>query len=157
MSRANYPTGAVQFLSVPESSPNPDFFAVLDCRTSNRLFRNLEQSQLESLLWHSMRVKNVRYSEVGNLYSFRPAPSAGAIHPIDLILFPPGESECPKLFDPFSHALKDLVVSTNKVNSFLEHVDHCLDRGQGTLLWFAAQPELTAAKYDSPASLYWRD
>jgi hypothetical protein len=85
----------------------------------------------------------------------RPAPSAGAIHPIHLILRRP-QNKAWQRYDSIAHALIDVSSSLDA-----EHVRRAmlevLPAPEATLILFAAEVGKTAAKYHHPASLVWRD
>jgi SagB-type dehydrogenase family enzyme len=128
---------------------------VLRSRRSKRDYAALAIEELAQLLSLSSRVKEV-LSSAGTLpQSSRPAPSAGALHPIHIILHRQGELHWDR-YDPYTHSLWGLRSETppSMVREALEEV---LPGGDATLMLFAAEPGLTFAKYERACSLIWRD
>src|SRR5690242_15312783 len=82
----NYHLGEYINLPKPELNSNPLFFQVINKRKSKRVFNTLSLETLSSLLWHSAKAKKVFLSTTGNILSHRTSPSAGAIHPVDILI-----------------------------------------------------------------------
>jgi SagB-type dehydrogenase family enzyme len=124
-------------------------------RRSGREYAAPSIEELAHLLSLSCRVREV-LSPAGTLpQSSRPAPSAGALHPIHIILHRRNEPQWNR-YDPYTHALWELRSDTppSVVRGALESV---LPGGDATLMLFAAEPGLTFAKYHRACSLIWRD
>lgn len=150
-----WPSKDLEHLPVPAELTLPSLEKVIEGRRTRRSFGQLNREQLSSFLWLSCRTLTKGDDGIGFPITQRPAPSAGAIHPIHLIL---GEHEDRwHRYDPDNHAL-------SKIRS-----DGCVLRGvwpaakkvvkpeDGTILVFVAEPGKTYAKYESADSLIWRD
>lgn len=90
----------------------------------------------------------------GTNLSQRPAPSAGAIHPVHVVLNMPDDDAWHR-YDPFEHQLVELrgasaTEARREAADIFAAPDACL-------LLFAAEPGLTGAKYSEADSLVWRD
>lgn len=132
-----------------------DVGTVLAARRTRRSFGLLPRELLAALLQSVQSVAETGSSELGFPTSFRPTPSAGAIHPVHLVISSPDLPGWHR-YDPFRHALLQL---TSKVTSaeVRQHMDEAVPSQQGTLIMLVAEPAMTAAKYDDAASLIWRD
>jgi SagB-type dehydrogenase family enzyme len=129
--------------------------AISGNRHSRRSFAAPEITKIGELLALTSRVSSVVSSTLGFLQTTRPTPSAGAIHPIHLILHSSREHGWCR-YDPLEHALIDLPspVAPTIVRDALNIV---LPGQDATLLLFAGEPALTFAKYRDACSLLWRD
>lgn len=136
-----------------------DFFEVLNKRKSERIFKKIFLHQLSGLLWYAAKAKKIFLSEYGTILSHRAAPSAGAIHPIDIFISLPETIENRKLYyyDPYTHKLGKLVFKTRSLHSFFKNINDCLVADQATIIWFAAHLARTSVKYKNSESLVWRD
>lgn len=142
-------------LEVPTNIRFPSFSDVLHCRRSRRHFGQLYPAQLASFLWHSCRVIEEGEQFLGFPLSLRPAPSAGAIHPIHCLL-DRGLAQLER-YDPLAHGLTQ-VKSSEELRLGLRHsAFEVLPPEDGVILLFAAEPGMTEAKYDFCNSLVWRD
>ena len=150
-----WPTGALVPLPPPSEAATRSFGEAAVGRRTRRSFSALEAGQLSALLSLTCRVQQVGDTTLGFPLTRRPAPSAGAIHPIHLILLGPGTSAWQR-YDPFRHALVNVLTSVDaqRVRRAMEEV---LAAPGATLLLLAAEGGMTAAKYDHPWSLVWRD
>ncbi|BEP40853.1 nitroreductase family protein [Variovorax sp. V15] len=128
---------------------------VLASRRTKRAFGPLPRESLASLLYAVQIVTEVGSSELGFPISFRAAPSAGAIHPVHLIVSSPDLAGWHR-YDPFQHALVGIVSSVDPAE-VRQHVDVAVPCQQGTLIMLVAEPAMTSAKYEDAASLVWRD
>lgn len=137
------------------SSLTADFAAVLAARRSRRSFGPLPREALATLLQATQAVTHVGSDELGFPISYRPSPSAGAIHPVHLVVSSPDLPGWYR-YDPFQHALLD-VPSHADPEEVRQHVDLAVPTQQGTLIMLVAEPGMTGAKYEDPASLVWRD
>lgn len=141
-------------LQVPCSDPQLSFREVLDSRSSCRDLLPIPTKLLGALLWHSARTRETRS---GDAWQRRAAPSAGGIHPIQLLAVEPGRDEV-LLYDPLRHAMSPLAdVETVEVAAVRAVFHEVLPEAKGTFLVLAADHERTRAGYTNPESLVWRD
>lgn len=124
-------------------------------RRSRRSFAPLSLEMLGALTWLSCRTlqSGVRYS--GLDLSQRPSPSAGAIHPIHVLVIHP-EFNGWHRYDPVGHRLCQVQTPLDP-GQVRDDMQQVLPAPQATLILFAAEPGLTGAKYEAPCSLVWRD
>lgn len=150
-----WPDGEVTHL-LPPREPRQSFCDVVNGRRSQRAFGAMDGSDLSTLLWLSARVIDQQASAFGRNLTLRPAPSAGAMHPIHLLMCTM-RNDCWQRYDPFIHALVDVPKGVIAVESAMQAVQPALPVDEGTLIWLAAESGLTAAKYENSESLVWRD
>lgn len=153
----HFPTKNRIFLPRPEELLNINYFDLVLNRVSRRDFGNLSLKDLGQLLWYSARVLSTVVQDNGYILSHRPSPSAGARHPLEILVCRDSNLPCIEYYNPFDHTLNEIDLIQDDVNQFIIHVDSCLPIGRGTVLWFVAQPERTSAKYHHADSLIWRD
>lgn len=146
------PIVETRLLRKPIHTPSVDFFYVLENRRSRREFVALSENRLSDLLWHLFRVQHQGVSGE----SFRPVPSAGAKHPLNIFIV----VEAPvglMVYDGDDHALATLDVNTSGVLEILAIKRSLLGDCGGTTLIHAAEFGRTLAKYEFGESLVWRD
>lgn len=148
---------ATQFVPLPEGliQDTPPFAEVAEARRTRYSFTPLSDGQLSALMQLTCRVTATLAGPLAFAQSHRPAPSAGAVHPVHVVMHRPGDAALCR-YDPYGHGLSQL-------DTFLEPSDlraamhEVIDAPAGTLLLFVAEPGLTASKYKDAASLVWRD
>lgn len=124
-------------------------------RRSTRDFGPLDLPRLGALLALTARELAQGGDHLGFPLSQRPAPSAGAIHPIHLIV-QSLELDGWHRYDPKNHELVS-VPCTLPPDQVRQGLDSLVQAPAATLLLLAAEPGRTAAKYANPSSLVWRD
>nr|WP_323145430.1 hypothetical protein [Stenotrophomonas maltophilia] len=87
----------------------------------------------------------------------RPVPSAGAIHPVHLLVQLPQEGGQWARYNSITHALDVLDHASAVLQGLCEEARQVVRTEPGSLLLFVAEPAMTAAKYENPCSLIWRD
>lgn len=127
----------------------------LRSRRTERQFGPISDEILGGWLDLGCRAQLVSTSAYGFDISWRPTPSAGAIHPIHLIFAVPGQSTW-RRYDAVEHVLIDMP-SKLDAREVVQAMQEVLPAAHATLVLYAAEVGKTAAKYDSPASLIWRD
>jgi hypothetical protein len=146
-------------VNAPRSVPGPHFLDVLSRRRSCREFApvplELMVAMVGELLWTSCRTQALGSDSLGFRISRRPIPSAGAIHPIHVIVNVPG-LQCWYRFDPDHERFVELPTSL-RVDGVRASLDPVLPAPNAALMLFVAEPAMTAAKYEQSASLVWRD
>ncbi|MBZ4038073.1 nitroreductase family protein [Novilysobacter selenitireducens] len=130
--------------------------AALQNRRSERAFARLPPAQLSALLWHVGRRLELAPSPLGFAIERRPTPSAGAIHPIHMVLQLPDAHGWAR-YNPHDHCLDMLTAVDTHLDPLALHCEELVPRGQGQLMLFVAEPGKTAAKYEDAESLVWRD
>jgi hypothetical protein len=151
-----WPAGEAQRL-VPRSEPiHVDVVSVMERRETRRDFsRPVSDEILGEFLWLACRSRISRPSQFGFDQESRPHPSAGAMHPIHILV---GASRVPwRRYDPIEHALVALGGSAANADLVRRRAAGLLDVGNGLVLALAAEPGKTGAKYMNPESLVWRD
>jgi SagB-type dehydrogenase family enzyme len=133
----------------------PSFREIALRRRSRRTFAGLRREALSQLLEITCRTQRVRDFAAGLQLSQRPVPSSGAIHPIHMLILEPTATSMMR-YEPIGHALVP-VDSGVDLNAVRATVGQVLDPQDGTILFLAAEPNRTAAKYKASASLVWRD
>jgi hypothetical protein len=85
------------------------------------------------------------------------ALSAGALHPISVLLTPVYEAGDLFRYDPAEHTLDWLRADATKIIALLGRASALLPDTNGTTIIFVADHARTAAHYDNAISLIWRD
>lgn len=129
-------------------------------RKSSRIFRPITLAELGSVLWYSAKVKSTFLQKNGYILTHRGTPSAGARHPIDIIILNSNflESNYFYYYNPFEHSLNKLNSSGSDIATlFKTHINEIVQINNATIIWFVAHVNRTAAKYENAQSLIWRD
>ena len=128
---------------------------LLRTRRTERQFDAISDADLGAWLDLCCRSELVQGSIYGFDLRWKPTPSAGAIHPIHLVLGTPGLATW-RRYDDVGHGLVDVpsALDARDVHRFVQDV---LPAPHATVILLAAEVGKTAAKYDHPASLVWRD
>jgi SagB-type dehydrogenase family enzyme len=150
-----WPAGAVVDLVKPVEVKQ-SYGDVVAARRSNRSFGPLSASDLSALLWYACRQVARRPSGLGFDLSLRHAPSAGAIHPIHVLIHSNGQSAWQR-YDAAEHRLIEVPRDVLAPQSAVAEVSPALALEKGTILWLAAEVGKTASKYANVESLIWRD
>lgn len=88
----------------------------------------------------------------------RASASAGALHPVSVVIVRPCSTPLPFHLDPVSGALRALrVADADGMRSQAERLRAMLPGGQPTHLVLLGDLELVEAAYENPGSLLWRD
>jgi SagB-type dehydrogenase family enzyme len=153
----SYPVLDTVKLARPSKKRAADFFDLSLRRASARTCHKLKPGYLDELLWYSAKALELTVQENGYILSHRPTPSAGARHPIDILICLDLGQPILHYYDPLGHSLSRLDLDKRLVRDFLVHVQQNLPMMDGTLLWFVAHPDRTEAKYEFADSLVWRD
>ena len=154
--RFRWPTQDIEFLTVPAQLELPTLDKVIFSRRTRHTFGSLTRAQISQFLWLSCRTIAKGNECLGFPITQQPAPSAGAIHPIHIVL---GEQNKDwKRYDPDQHALTKLdELAQNRLAGLWDSIGHVVLYGNGAALLFIAEPGMTYAKYDFGNSLVWRD
>ena len=139
----------------PGSVDELSFAQLVARRRTRRSFGKLKSEHLGALLDLSCRVHQTGEASLGFPITRRPTPSAGAIHPIHLLLINPGEATWYR-YDAFTHALKAVKANSDPREARIA-MEAIVPAADATLIVFAAEVGKVAARYAHPASLIWRD
>jgi hypothetical protein len=138
-----------------EQLPFPSPLADVLERRSQRTFAVPSLGALSTLLWHTARCEETSSSPLGFDLQLRPTPSAGAIHPIHILLEHPRDRAWAR-YDPKTHRL-EFLAEPGALPGLRAIAAEYVAPGDGCLLFFVAELGMTAAKYENPESLVWRD
>jgi hypothetical protein len=128
--------------------------SALGCRRSSRYLGSMPPSKLAALLGAVSRVHDRRETAFGFPIERRPTPSAGAIHPIHIVVSGPGTPW--SRYDAASHSLYRLS-NGHLLEPLHPACAELIEAPEAWILLFVAEPGLTAAKYAFAQSLVWRD
>ncbi|WP_202845042.1 hypothetical protein [Luteimonas saliphila] len=129
---------------------------MLERRRSERSFAEPSIEAISILLWHAARAQRATDCAMGYRVSQRPLPSAGALHPIHILVeLAPGHGWA--VYLPEEHALAVVDGLGASMMPLIQACEDVVPRQDGRLMFFAAEIGKTAAKYDDPESLVWRD
>ena len=131
------------------------FGRLLEQRRTRRTFEAIDLAMLSTFLGVTCRVQLIGNRSLGFPLTLRPTPSAGAIHPIHLLIIGPNADSWLR-YDPFEHTLR-CVPSACDPRAVHQAMQAVLPAPSATLLLLAAEPGMTASKYAQPSSLVWRD
>ncbi|MDD5299420.1 MAG: hypothetical protein PHD65_02890 [Gallionella sp.] len=150
-----WPSQNVEYLPIPIELNLPRLEEIIACRRTRRTFGQLNREQLASFLWLSCRINAKGEDHVGFQITQRPVPSAGAIHPIHLLLGNPNNNWV--RYEPENHAFVQLGNIESPLSKLWAEIPDVIDPEDGTALLFVAEPGKTYAKYKFADSLIWRD
>lgn len=148
-----FPDSLETALGPPEGMAGVSFRDVVLRRRSGSSFPEVDPSALASLLWYSVRTQAVNNEDPAR--ELRPVPSAGALHPIHLLL-----STSPSAWQRYvarRHSLAILPAEPRPATQIWGEVRSILDPGLGTLLLLLADLRLASAYYDHAETLLLRD
>lgn len=151
-----WPAGISEPLK-PRSDPlELDLVALLEQRQTRRDFKKpLGDLALGEFLWLACRNRSSRPSPYGPDQESRVAPSAGAMHPIHVLV---AVNAGPWMrYDPFQHSIIEIPGSTSSATAGRKVASRLVEIDQGVLLGLVAEPGKTAAKYENHETLVWRD
>lgn len=151
-----WPDGPVTRLE-PRTEPlQLDMVSLIEERQTRRAFgKRLDNAALGDYLWLACRNRSSRPSLFGYDQESRVYPSAGATHPIHVLLA--RETGPLQRYDPVAHALVALPGSDANAAASREAANSLVDLAHGTVIGIVAEPGKTAAKYKGHDSLVWRD
>lgn len=151
-----WPDGPFHALPEIEDVGDEGIFNLLDHRRTRRTFSALNEEHLGQLLWRCARTQSIADSDYGFDLELRPTPSAGAMHPIHILVHRPDESNWSR-YDSRRHGLVKLPAPAETFAAFEEECHKTLPAARATRLLLVAEPGKTCAKYQHAESLIWRD
>lgn len=151
-----WPTGKKTFLSPRSQSLELDLARLLEHRETLREFRQaLDERALGEFLWLACRSRSSRGSMYGPDQESRVHPSAGAMHPIHVLVARDGGPL--ERYDPMEHSLIALPATEAGTAAVRAAAAVLLDVGRGIVIGLVAEPGKTDSKYEHSESLVWRD
>lgn len=151
-----WPAGVTLQLMPRNEALELDLTELLEQRQTRRDFKKpLADKVLGEFLWLACRNRSSRPSPFGPDQESRVHPSAGAMHPIHVLI---SRKAGPWMrYDPVEHALIELPGSIGSAANVQDAAGQLLKIEQGVLLGFVAESGKTAAKYTHHETLVWRD
>lgn len=151
-----WPDGKFHALPQIEDVGDEGILNILDHRRTRRAFRPMTEDQLGQLLWRCARTQSIAESDYGFDLEQRPTPSAGAMHPIHILVHVSCASNWQR-YDSRRHGLFEIPGSVQTFAELEEQCNNTLPSEQATRLLLVAEPGKTYAKYHNGESLIWRD
>ena len=125
-----------EYLPRPSDPSGIDFFSVVAQRRSRRDFASLSKELLSKLLWYSAHPYSVHKDDLGYEVQFRPAPSAGGLHPIEfLVICPISAGWIPHIYDPKAHCLCRVEMDLPILNDFIMEIEEVLRKARAHQLF----------------------
>lgn len=151
-----WPAGARLQLVPRTQALELDLVDLLEQRQTHRNFRrSIEDASLGEFLWLACRNRSSKPSPFGPDQESRVYPSAGAMHPIHVLLA--RNAGTWMRYDPVEHALIELPGSTDSVAAGRDAAGRLIELEDGVLLGLVAESGKTATKYENHETLVWRD
>lgn len=151
-----WPEGRMVQLMPRSTVLSVDLVELMEQRQTRRDFtRELSIEDLGEFLWLACRSRSSRASIYGPDQESRPHPSAGALHPIHVLVVM--DARAVLRYAPAQHALLELPASAENASYALDAARASLELGSGYVLALVAEPGKTGAKYEDPESLVLRD
>lgn len=102
--------------------------------------------------------RSIRVSAEGVQQAQRPSASAGALHPVDVVLVPLRRKPRAFRYNPWKHELEQLhLAEPDAIAAFVRSCREVLPGANGTALALLGRPALVASRYENGDSLLWRD
>lgn len=151
-----WPVGLKCQLAPRDQALELDLCVLLEQRQTRREFkRSVGNATLGEFLWLACRNRSSRPSAFGPNQESRVYPSAGAMHPIHVLL---ARDAGPWVrYEPVEHALIELPGSTGSAAAGRNATERLVNLDQGVLIGLVAEFGKTAAKYENHETLVWRD
>lgn len=154
-----YPTIGKEILSKDFPLRKAGFLEVLLNRHSTQDLGPISKNEISELLFYSAKVRKIEIDKSGYFISKRSTPSAGARHPIDLLISIGNVNKKRNLhyYNSIDHSLNLLEISRHSQDLFFDEVNSNVSLNDACLIWFCIQKCRTGSKYENPESLYWKD
>jgi len=146
-----------EWVTLPRAIKQPEasFMEVLHGRRS-LIGGDVAIDDLSSLLWHSTSLRERQTGgRFGIPWESRPAPSAGGLHAIRLVVLPLGDASTAGEYVPDVHGLAPISAAALEVNK--ADLIEKLGCSAGTTLQLAYDLDLLEGCYKNAVSLLWRD
>lgn len=137
--------------------PAQDFSTIIETRRSSRVMQPAPLREIVNLIAFTTRPRFVRENDL-LLRSRRLSPSAGALHPLDVLVLDWRGSRRLLRYDAWAHQLEVLAVRQRQpLHSFIHKCADILPAAQGTAIVLLGDLATVRAAYENPISLLWRD
>ena len=154
--RIEWPVSRSMVLPAPVPPPMTDFASVIAARQSSRHIRRSSLRETANFLAFACAVRSTWGTDSER--SSRPAHSAGALHPVEVLLVAGARRERIFRIDPSLGVLQSLYIECiPSLRSLSAKLAAMLPDAHCDYLVLLADPALTGSWYFDPESLIWRD
>lgn len=137
--------------------PRAEFNDIFERRRSRRMIRPARLSDVANLVGYAT-ASRFTARNLGIERWRRPSPSAGALHPIQIVMIAAGSRPRAFLCDPDNQSLGQLrIADPTRLKAFVRRCADILPKAQGTLLLFVGDSARVGSAYRNEESLLWRD
>jgi hypothetical protein len=147
-------------LRCPPITPPPvsSFTDVFEARRSEREMTRAPLREIVNVIAFATRPRSVLTDDALKR-TRRPAPSAGALHAIDVVIADRRGALRLVRYDPLSHQLEILAPSgiLNDLQELRHAAEEIVPRARGTAVALLGDAGRVAAAYDNAETLFWRD
>ena len=151
-------TTGQEYLEAPLEHCGPDVLAVMKSRRCRREFRKLTGQNRSELLWYTAKASFKGRRDGFVTRQHRPIPSAGGLHPIDLVWQQnEGAGHTLALYDAVGHSFRTIAADSAAVARLRRKLNSVLDSQAGDIVWLIADFAKVRAVYENSTSLVWRD
>lgn len=152
----DWPVSRIVRLRPPVPPPSADFAAVIEKRRSARRIRRAALRETANYLAFACSPRATW--GLNTVRSSRPSHSAGALHPVEVLLVAGGHRDRVFRLDPSQNALQSLrILHTPSLKSLDAKLTAMLPDALCDYLVLLGDPAVTKSQYSEPQSLLWRD
>lgn len=152
-----WPQGDCRPLKTNGADLAPNLAAILATRRSRRDFiAPATTDDLSAVFDLCARTQETLISDLGFDLELRQHPASGAIHSVHCLVQPHSGEEWHR-YDAKRHELVCIPGSSNAAHAARLAANEVVPVGSASLIALVAEPGKSAAKYDFPESLIWRD
>jgi SagB-type dehydrogenase family enzyme len=146
-----------RYLPIMGCSNSRSFFSVIETRKTKRRFGPLSEGTLSKILWYTAKVHETFILPNRLPAQHRCVPSAGGIHPIDILLIDRTKKRV-LVYDPIGHALCAVAnVTPSIVGRLCRRIKDLVVPQESQIVIFAAEFNRTLSRYVNGEGLVWRD
>lgn len=149
----NWNVGERISLDIPHNQSSDSLASIIERRRTLRTFKEVQPDVLGALFWTITREQEIGSDFAGFNLSRRPVPSAGAVHPIHILISDRKNNRMLR-YNPSFHTLESIAPLGSEL---LEQANEATNLQNGELIIFIAEPGKTQAIYHEAESLIWRD
>lgn len=149
----------IRSLQCPRLAPPPPstFAEILENRRSMRAMAPAPVREVVNAVAFATQPRQI-LTEDGLGRSRRPSPSAGALHPIEVLLVDWRGAPRAMRYNPWTHRLELLAVpAPDSLSILARSTSEILPSARGTALALVGQLSRVEGVYHEPQSLFWRD